>query len=308
MELALAKSCWAAGDAEPGPPPPAADDARRLRRGEGGGVAQRQALLPAMQIVVDSRDSAAKQMAMDEALARTARATFRLFRWQRPAVSLGFKQPPPAWVEPGALAGHGIEVVERPTGGGIAIHGSDLSFSVVVPRQQSMPLAELMAGIAQVLSEAVSRFDIEAELVGGDAGAGAPAARAQFPSGGVREAAAPETSTDGGVAQAAGPATRRIVYCLTQESPYALMIERRKLCGLAVRRYQASWLIQGSLLVSALPAAFAQVMPAEVFEAFQARAITLEEAAGRLIDEEELLTELIGAWRQTWSTNSHDAL
>jgi hypothetical protein len=39
----------------------------------------------------------------------------------------------------------------------------------------------------------------------GDAEAEAPAARPEVPSGGVREAAAPEPRTDGGVAQAAGP-------------------------------------------------------------------------------------------------------
>ena len=234
-------------------------------------VSEARQAVDAWQIVVADQDSAAAQMAMDEALARVARATFRLFRWQRPAVSLGFKQRPPAWVEPGALARHGIEVVERPTGGGIAFHGSDLSYSVVVPRQQSMPLAELMAGIAQVLSEAVSRFNIEAEWVGGDVG--------------------PRQS-------------RGIAYCLTEPSPYALMVAGRKLCGLAIRRYQTSWLIQGSLLVGALPAAFAQVMPAEVFEAFQARAITLQEAASRTITDEELIAALVQAWRTTWRVHS----
>lgn len=228
--------------------------------------------LESWQILVADKETAAAQMAMDEALARTARATFRLFRWQRPAVSLGFKQPPPAWVEPGALAGQGIEVVERPTGGGIAVHGSDLSCSVVVPQEPRRALASLMEGVCEALTEGVRELGVSVEW--------------------TRDAQQPS----------------RIAYCLTEPSPYALMVAGRKLCGLAVRRYQASWLIQGSLLVGALPAVFAQVMPAEVFGAFQARAITLEEAAGRLIRDEDLVTALIGAWRRTWSMSSSDAL
>ena len=222
----------------------------------------------AWQIVVADQDSAAAQMAMDEALARAARATFRLFRWKRPAVSLGFKQRPPAWVEPEALARHGIEVVERPTGGGIAVHGSDLSCSVVVPQEPRRTLAFLMEGVCEALAQGVRELGVPVEW----------APDAQPPS--------------------------RLAYCLTEPSPYALMVAQRKLCGLAIRRYQTSWLVQGSLLVGALPAAFAPVMPAEVFGAFQARAITLEEAAGRLVCEEDLLTALIGAWWRTWSMSS----
>ncbi len=224
----------------------------------------------AWQMMVADQDSAAAQMAMDEALARTARATFRLFRWKRPAVSLGFKQPPPAWVEPGALAGQGIEVVERPTGGGIAIHGSDLSCSVVVPQEPRRALASLMEGVCEALAQGVRELGVEVEWV-------------------------PDTHPRH---------SRGLAYCLTEPSPYALMVAQRKLCGLAIRRYQTSWLIQGSLLVGALPAVFAQVMPAEVSGAFQARAITLEEAAGRLVCEEDLSTALIGAWRRTWSMSS----
>ena len=222
----------------------------------------------AWQMMVADQDSAVAQMAMDEALARAARATFRLFRWQRPAVSLGFKQRPPAWVEPEALARYGIEVVERPTGGGIAVHGSDLSCSVVVPQEPRRALASLMEGVCEALAQGVRELGVSAEW--------------------TRDVGQPS----------------RIAYCLTEPSPYALMVAQRKLCGLAIRRYQTSWLIQGSLLVSALPAAFAQVMPAEVFGAFQARAIALEEAAGRLVCEEDLLTALIGAWRRTWSMSS----
>ena len=274
-------------------------------------VSEARQAVDAWQIVVADQDSAAAQMAMDEALARAARATFRLFRWQRPAVSLGFKQRPPAWVEPGALARHGIEVVERPTGGGIAFHGSDLSCSVVVPQEPRRALASLMEGVCEALAQGVRELGVEeVEWAAGDAGAGRSPTASGTPIG--------DPAFGGVPASVAGPAAprqpdhtaewfskeRRMIYCLTQESPYALMVAQRKLCGLAIRRYQTSWLIQGSLLVGALPAAFAQVMPAEVSGAFQARAITLEEAAGRLVCEEDLLTAMIGAWRRTWSMSS----
>jgi lipoate-protein ligase A len=219
------------------------------------------------------RDTAEAQMALDAQLAQQAGLTLRFFQWKRPSVSIGFKQRPPAWVHPATLARHGIESVERPTGGGVALHGSDLSCSVVAPHDPHWPLHELLEEIARALYDGIRRFGVEVEWVAGDAG---------------------------GVPQAAGPATSRITYCLTQQSPYALMFGGRKLCGLAIRRYPSSWLIQGSLLVRGLPDVFADVMPAEVLASFQARAISLEQAAGRAIADEELTAALVQAWRTTW--------
>jgi lipoate-protein ligase A len=201
-------------------------------------------------------------MAMDADLAQQAGAVIRFFRWQRPSVSVGFKQRLPAWVQHAGV--HGIDVVERPTGGGVAVHGADLSFSVVAPHDPQVPLDVLLESIAQALQGAMAQLGVL-------------------------------TSWTHDV-----ESRKRIEYCLTDKSPYALMVGGRKLCGLAVRRYPASWLVQGSMLVRELPRAFAKAMPAEVLASFQSRAISLEEAAGRAVTDAELVGALTGAWRTIW--------
>lgn len=225
-------------------------------------------MIGSWQILMAEQESAMEQMAMDERLAQQARPTFRLFRWHTPAISLGFKQPIPDWVDRARLASYRLELVERPTGGGIAVHGSDLSCSVVVPRHSSLSLRALMELVCESLTNGVRPFGVDVEW--------------------RREVEQPS----------------RITYCLTEDSPYALMVGDRKLCGLAIRRYQASWLIQGSMLVRELPDVFRHLMPAVVSEAFQTRAIPLEEAVGHAGVDEELIASMIGAWRTTWERHA----
>lgn len=214
-------------------------------------------------VLVKEGRTAAEQMAVDVELAEIGRPVFRLFRWPRPAVSLGLKKPAPSWVDPERFAQLGIEVVERPTGGALAVHGSDLSCSVVLPIACGMRLSELMEQVCGSVARAVSIFDVAARHCVDGPGA-------------------------------------RIDYCLTQESPYAIMVGKKKLCGFAVRRYADNWLIQGSLLVRALPDAFTRVMPPEILAAFRDRAVSLEQAAGCRITDEELVVRMIASWAQTW--------
>lgn len=213
-------------------------------------------------ILLADQPSAEAQMALDVDLAQQAGAVIRLFRWQRPSVSVGFKQHPPAWVQ--HAGAHGIELVERPTAGGVAVHGSDLSFSVVAPHDPEVPLDALLQSIAEALQGAMTELGVLTSW--------------------THDA----------------ESRKRIEYCLTATSPYALMVGSRKLCGLAVRRYPASWLVQGSMLVRELPKAFTRAMPPEVLASFQSRAISLEQAAGRAIGEQELVGALTGAWRKAW--------
>lgn len=221
-----------------------------------------QALDPAgsWDILVQDEPTAALQMARDEQLAQAGEPTLRLFRWAHPAISTGYRQRPPSWVEDAALAARGIELVERPTGGGIAVHGTDLSCSVTVPRAPSVLLAAVMARICANVARACRACGAAVQW------------QADLPK--------------------AGP----IVYCLTQPSPYALTVGTRKLCGLAVRAYATSWLVQGSLLVRPVSEAIRAAMPGDVGGAFARQAISLEEAVGRPIEWQELIDRMVGAW------------
>ena len=213
-------------------------------------------------IVFGGALGAAEQMALDETLAREAEPAVRVFTWNPAAVSLGLKQPRPAWLDPVQWRAAGLELIERPTGGGLAVHGSDCSIAIVVPREAAIPLEAVMASVCRSAVRLCHSYGVETDAV------------------------------------VDVPGARRVTYCLTEVSPYAVMSGSRKLAGFALRRYSNSWLIQGSLLVGQIPAALAGAMPIEARRQFGARAVSLSEAAGRSIRARDAAKR----WGTSWAT------
>jgi lipoate-protein ligase A len=83
----------------------------------------------------DPPGAAGWNMSVDEALlisVRDARPVLRLYTWQHPTITLGYRQKPPPWLE--RCAGLGIDVARRTTGGGTVLHADDLTYAVCVPR------------------------------------------------------------------------------------------------------------------------------------------------------------------------------
>src|SRR3989338_5550523 len=119
--------------------------------------------------LADHARSAAKHMAIDEGLALQVDPSVRVFTWSPPAISLGFKQQPPGWLEETRWRNAGLELVERPTGGGIAFHGSDVSISVVAPRRPGLSPHALMSAVCDSATRLCHAYGLEAtaELVSG---------------------------------------------------------------------------------------------------------------------------------------------
>ena len=207
-------------------------------------------------LLLDEPRTAVGQMALDARLAREPRLTVRLFTWAAPAISLGWKQPVPEW-----LAASTIDTVKRPTGGGLAFHGSDVSVAVIVPRELGIPLASLMRACCGSASALAESYGLDANAV------------------------------------LDAPSAGRITYCLAEVSPYAVMSGQRKLAGFAIRRYPRAWLLQGSLLVSPLPKALTGVLPEEAAASLSNRAVSLSEAAGEALTA----AEARGRWAAHWS-------
>jgi len=199
-------------------------------------------------------------MAFDERLALEARPNVRVFTWNPPAISLGFKQAPPAWLEEARWRDAELELVERPTGGGIAFHGSDVSISVVVPRPSCPPISSVMRVVCESAKRLCGAYGLEATSV------------------------------------FTVPQAERVEYCLIQPSPYAVFLAGRKVAGFALRRFPNSWLVQGSLLVRPLPAVLAEALPRGVRAALEERAVSLSEASGKWVDEADVAQR----WAQEW--------
>lgn len=81
----------------------------------------------------------AANMAADEALLLSVlRPTLRVYSWSEPAVSFGYFIPA---ADARIVAGPSQPIIRRWTGGGIVSHGTDFTWSLIVPR--SHPAASL---------------------------------------------------------------------------------------------------------------------------------------------------------------------
>src|SRR3989338_8978996 len=115
--------------------------------------------------LADHARSAAEHMALDEGLALQAEPSVRVFTWSPPAISLGFKQQPPGWLEETRWRNAGLELVERPTGGGIAFHGSDVSISVVAPLRPGVSPHALVSAVCESAVRLCGTYGLEATSV-----------------------------------------------------------------------------------------------------------------------------------------------
>lgn len=218
------------------------------------------------QCLLDEGRNASEQMAFDEALALKADPTVRVFFWQKPAISLGRNQPQPNWLEEKDWVSGGFESVERPTGGGMAFHGSDVSLSVVISRQIRIPLATLMQVVCESVRSLCDQYEIDVQIL---------------------------RDVEGERSQ--------MFYCLTEtHSPYSCLINGRKVAGFALRRFPESWLIQGSLLINPIPKALQLALPQWLVKDIAHRATPLSEVVGKLIDPHEVGQSWIKHWSAWW--------
>jgi lipoate-protein ligase A len=134
----------------------------------------------------------------------------RFYLWSRPTVSygLGLGSKALAVLDPDTLSRDGVRVVERPTGGGLLYHGPDLSFGLAM---KPFPGAHLR--VAQAVARGLARLGVPARVAGRSPVRNRP----------------------------------RNLLCFAAPSPGEVVVEGRKLAGLARRRTRGGLLFQGSV-------------------------------------------------------------
>ena len=161
----------------------------------------------------------AMNMAIDEALfaavddGSEARPLLRTYRWNGPAVSLGYFDP----VREARASFPDVPLVRRWTGGGMVEHGQDLTYSLIVPREL-IPTPWQGTGAYRAIHAAV------AEALRGCGLEGA--------------------------ALASGPATPgqgALRECFRRPVDYDVLLDGRKVAGGAQRRTRRGLLHQGSI-------------------------------------------------------------
>ncbi len=110
--------------------------------------------------------SASWNMSVDEALlcgVLDAVPTLRLYAWERPSVSIGYRQAIPPWVD--RCDAFGVDRVRRASGGGTVVHAGDLTYSVAAPLEEDHLPAGLDGSygwIQRVLVEGLRRAGLDA--------------------------------------------------------------------------------------------------------------------------------------------------
>jgi lipoate-protein ligase A len=161
----------------------------------------------------DGPGSAAWNMSVDEALlarAQPAAGVLRLYCFERPAVSLGYRQAVPVWAERARALG--MELVRRPSGGGAVVHDGDLVYAVVAHRELG-GLPRTARGVYAWVRDAIAQGLTDAGLA-------------------VRPAA---------------EGSGRSELCFASSTGFELELEHCKLVGSAQRRVRAGWLQHGSI-------------------------------------------------------------
>lgn len=214
--------------------------------------------IDALQVIDDTElRSAPMNMAMDEALLQTAETpTLRCYRWRAPSLSFGYFSR----FDDVRTFCHRRETVRRWTGGGIVMHGEDLTYSFVVPATHcvsSKPPRELYSLLHRAISTVLARSGVDATL-------------------------------------AVESAPRSSDACFANPVRADVMIGERKIAGAAQRRCRFGLLQQGSIQLDRLRGDFAH----EFADAICAKARDGKLTAGQLSLAKELAERKYGtdAW------------
>jgi lipoate-protein ligase A len=166
--------------------------------------------------------SAAVNMAIDEALLESATVpSIRFYRWQSPALSFGYFGK---FADVAVYAGK-RETVRRWTGGGIVLHGDDLTYSIIIPARDQM-----FAESSIVIYESVHRT-LCATLNGI----------------GEHASVAPDIGLGGITSANQAAVSARPYHCFANPVRSDVMINGSKVAGAAQRRTRRGLLQQGSI-------------------------------------------------------------
>lgn len=200
------------------------------------------------------RKSAAENMALDQrlldALDPSDEPLLHLYDWEGDCATYGYFVKPDRYLDLAAAERYGVSLAQRPTGGGIIFHTTDLAFSVLVPAGHpaySLNTLDNYAFVNRIVLKAVEQF------------LGRPL---------VAELLPMEMPQKG---------TSCCNFCMAKPTQYDVMVGGRKVGGAAQRRTKAGFLHQGSIALGIPNVALLQALLRDraVFEAMQENSFSL---------------------------------
>lgn len=129
--------------------------------------------MTAVQIIPFKRSSGKYNMDFDHYLfdefeESRRKTTLRLYGWEKPCVSLGYTQDADIELNRSSCEKFGVEIVKRPTGGGIVFHNEfELTYSFICAKDDpKLPkgLIESYKFISGIIIRALQKSEVPAEL------------------------------------------------------------------------------------------------------------------------------------------------
>jgi lipoate-protein ligase A len=189
----------------------------------------------AWRVIVDGRARGAWNMAVDEALLRSAPlaqgATIRLYGFEPAALSLGRSQPAAGACDARFLEEQGIDLVRRPTGGLAVLHEHERTYAVV-GRLDRPPFDGGVVATYRAIGRAIEQA---LRAIGVAASASA-------------------------VGRAPDPRGRDGPSCFSTATAHEVVVGGRKLVGSAQLRRREAFLQHGTILVRAEPERLARAL------------------------------------------------
>lgn len=155
-----------------------------------------------------------------ENIDKTGLPVMRVYRWKPYCISLGFRQES-STIDIEKCKENGVDVISRPTGGRAVFHAEELTYSVIIPQNNSF-----FSGGVQKVYEAVSRGLIR----------------------GIRKLGVPAELQKRSLDLRSHYKTSISVNCFSAAARSEVLVEGRKLIGSAQRHLQQGILQHGSIL------------------------------------------------------------
>ena len=202
-----------------------------------------------MSVTKDEKSSARDNMLKDLALFGSCAApSVRIYGWERPSVTVGHSLTVADEIDLEKAAELGIDVEQRPTGGGIAFHTTeDVTYCIAAPLgPQSKSLMDSYLDISAVLLAALKDLGVDADLPAAKSGCGLHATFSSM--------------------------------CFASPMEYEITVSGRKLAGSAQKRTRDRLLQQGTVSIKKTPEYFFGLLKKPFDrEAYYRSAVSFEE-------------------------------
>ena len=197
---------------------------------------------------------------------------FRVFSWKTPTISLGYSQAIEKELHVDKCRKNGVEIVKRPTGGGMVFHNiHEISYSIIAPIDIfPKGLTNSYIFISEIIVKSLQDLGVLAEIVNKN-----PIR--------LRQPDLPVFEIDRNLAK----------FCFLYPNEHEIMVNGKKIVGSAQKRGKNALLQQGSIFIAENNQIFNDcIQDQDLLSYFKEASISINQVLGRLVSLEEIYASI----------------